>query len=119
MPAHRTDISQIHNRSEADILLNAQRVVVGYRRGSVRVEAGHIAGEERAAGGEQRVYIAVEESRIVGDRRIARHVGPNRVGAHARLIEHAHAAPDRQLPIAFDVPGEAETRLYLNWLLFL
>src|SRR5262249_52871487 len=24
-----------------------------------------------------------------------------------------------QLPIAFDIPGEAETRLYLNWLLFL
>src|SRR5262249_3954670 len=104
---------------EADIFLNTQRVVVGCRRWGVEVEACHVTGEERAAGGEQRVYIAVEEARIVGDRRIARHIGPNGISAHARLIEDAGATSDRQFPIAFDIPGKAETRLSLNWLLFL
>src|SRR5581483_7358047 len=79
----------------------------------------HVARKERAARSEQRVHVAVEDARSVNNRRIACDIGPDGIGAHTRLIEHADTATHRCLAIALDVPRKPKARLYLHRLLFL
>ena len=106
------DVGRVDREPPGQLTLHADVPRVDFRRVAVAVHAHRRDGEAHAGVHERRrnlVDVAAEETRRVAERRVAQAVEVQ-VVLPVAFVEDAEPTADGCLPVARDVPGEADAR---------